>query len=338
MPKELKTFPSRESDASPVPSTARAPYTDADRSSVGGRDKPLVVVGVPTCGRPKMLARCLASLMLQETDDRFDYIVCVVMNGPRDEHTVTVLGHAGNQTKMSLQVVHVPERGISQARNAVLEYALEIGADQIAFVDDDAVADPDWLAALMHPDYADVPVLAGRNIYEYPSPLPPWVFENDKPFVEGKRRPTAGSGNIRFSTDLVRAHLWFDERLGLVGGEDERFFTEASQRGFEIRQTARAVTRETAHPERLTYLAQVRRTFARGTSEPYTLTVMLAKLFLGLVNGVAHMIAAAAVLPFDRTHARRLTLRGGKKLAKAVGRFAGLVGCTPKPYRVIQGN
>jgi glycosyltransferase involved in cell wall biosynthesis len=39
--------------------------------------------------------------------------------------------------------VHEPRRGIAQARNAAMAKALEIGADWLAMIDDDEVADPD---------------------------------------------------------------------------------------------------------------------------------------------------------------------------------------------------
>jgi succinoglycan biosynthesis protein ExoM len=286
-----------------------------------------------------MLARCLESLKTQIADD-FNYVVLVVMNGPWNEHTAAVIVSAHRSTSTPIYSVHVPERGISQARNAVLEYALEIEADQIAFIDDDAVADADWLSQLMHPDYRDTPVLYGRNVYEYPSPLPPWVFPSTKPFVEGKLRETAATHNVRFSIDLVRAGLRFDEHLGLVGGEDNCFFRAATRAGFQIRQTARAVTRETAHPERLTYRGQVWRSYwcAAANARDEMSVWLICKAAVGLVDGVLLTAWSPIILPFSMRRFRRAALRGGKRVAKNAGRFAALFGCLPKPYRVIQGN
>jgi succinoglycan biosynthesis protein ExoM len=58
--------------------------------------------------------------------------------------------------------VHEPICGIARARNAALDKATELGADWIAMLDDDEVADPRWLANLMAPEYLDTPVLMGK--------------------------------------------------------------------------------------------------------------------------------------------------------------------------------
>jgi succinoglycan biosynthesis protein ExoM len=304
-----------------------------------------IVIGVPTCRRPKMLARCLASLAAQRGVEGFDVTVVVASNGLDAKHTeAAVVADRYGAAFLCDQV-----QGIARARNAVLDAATRLKAEWVAFVDDDAVADPAWLSNLMHPDYRGTPVLMGVNLYVYPEPRPFWAPADDEPKgYEGQPCKTAYTGNVRFSMALVRAGLRFDERLRLMGGEDNEFFAAAHARGFEIRRTLRAITREAAHLERLTYRALVYRSYWCAASELRrlqltrgTLGAALRKAHtipLNLVFGTAWLVGAGAVAPISRDAFKRMAIQGGLKLAKGAGRAAALIGIKPQPYRVIHGE
>jgi hypothetical protein len=72
---------------------------------------------------------------------------------------------------------------------------------------------------------------------------------------------------VRFSATLPRAGLRFDEGLGFMGGQGNEFFAAAHAQGFAIRRTLRAITREAAHPERLTYRGLMYRAYWCAASE-----------------------------------------------------------------------
>jgi succinoglycan biosynthesis protein ExoM len=304
-----------------------------------------IVIGVPTCRRPKMLARCLASLAAQRGIEGFNVRVVVASNGLDAKHTEAAVV----ADRYDAVFLCDPVQSIARARNAVLDAATRLKADWIAFVDDDAVADPDWLASLMHPDYLGTPVLMGVNLYVYPEPRPFWAPVDEEPKgYEGQAAKTAYTGNVRFSMALVRAGLRFDERLRLMGGEDNEFFAAAHARGFEIRRTLRAITCEAAHPERLTYRALVYRSYWCAASElrRLMLTRGLAgaalrkahTIPLNVVFGVCWMLAALAAAPVSRNAFKRLAIEAGLKLAKGAGRAVALAGGLPQPYRVIHGE
>ena len=59
--------------------------------------------------------------------------------------------------------------------NAALDKAMALGVEWIAFIDDDEVAAPDWIAGLMAAKYLDTPILLGAIMTEYPDPAPFWV-------------------------------------------------------------------------------------------------------------------------------------------------------------------
>ena len=67
------------------------------------------------------------------------------------------------------------------------------------------------------------PVLRGRRVFVYPDPVPFWLRRKDRELLpEGRVANLVSTCNVRFSADLLRAGLRFDESLGLCGGEDRR--------------------------------------------------------------------------------------------------------------------
>lgn len=214
-----------------------------------------------------MLAKCLDSLACQMIDGDH-YISIVVVDNEEAPNNQRAVAAFAAICLFPVYYVHEPRRGIAFARNAVLHKALATGADWIAFIDDDENAEPDWIAALMAPEYRAVPVLLGRQVLAYPEPLPFWCTPKlPTNAVEGEIMRTAYTNNVRFAIELVQAGLRFNERLGLMGGEDQEFFSAAYMRGFEIRRTLRAITHETVHLARVTYAGQVWRAYWCAASD-----------------------------------------------------------------------
>jgi succinoglycan biosynthesis protein ExoM len=208
-----------------------------------------------------MLAACLDSLAAQIVPSHVRPQLVVVDNDP-DGGARLVVARFLTRAPFPVFYVHEPRRGIAQARNAGMAKALDTGADWLAMIDDDEVADPDWLAALMRPDLLSWPIVADTNLPQETGPLPFWASSpSGKPLPALRECRTAGGGNVRFHIDLVHAGLRFDERRGLTGGEDTDFFARAHAKGFHIAQVGCAITREGVHPERLTYRGQMYRQF-----------------------------------------------------------------------------
>ena len=98
---------------------------------------PPVSVVVASHGRPAWLARCLTSLGQQ---DYRNFEIVVVSDQP----DLTACG-VPQEIAEQVKLVHFTEPNICRARNL----AVEAGAGQIiAFIDDDAVPEPDWLTEL----------------------------------------------------------------------------------------------------------------------------------------------------------------------------------------------
>ncbi|MFC4351811.1 glycosyltransferase family 2 protein [Fodinicurvata halophila] len=121
-----------------------------------------ISVVIPTCDRPLLLERALASVMSQS---RQAYEILVVDNGrtPLDM----------SQLPNSVHLLSLPPRvGVSRARNAGAENA---SGDYIAFLDDDDTWAPDYLETMAH-------------AIESSSSPPDMLIGRIDQFVEGERQ------------------------------------------------------------------------------------------------------------------------------------------------------
>jgi succinoglycan biosynthesis protein ExoM len=307
----------------------------------------VAIIGLCTCRRPQLLQNCLESLKAQIIPPAMTLSLVVVDNEPEPNNRQYVTAFAAT-CPFPVHYVHQPVRGIAVARNAILDKAQALGAEWIAMLDDDETADPGWIAGLIAPEYRHVPVLQGRRILVYPEPRPFWLRRKEsRPTAEGVPVDRVSTFNVRFSADLIKAGLRFDESLGLCGGEDVRFFSQAAEAGFEARYTNKAVTFEPVHAERFTYRSQVARHYGQAAGnaahqiKSYGRKVMLAripKLMADVPIGIFEIAISPAAALFGVRRFRGFALRGGHRLAHAAGSLSALFGRLPQQYRHIVGS
>jgi GT2 family glycosyltransferase len=114
---------------------------------------PLVSVVVPTADRCELVVACVEHLLRQEyASDRYELIV--VDDGSRDATPVRIRTLRAGHSETVIRYLRQPGRGPGAARNAGLELAR---GELICFLDDDALAPPQWLTAVVegaarHPD------------------------------------------------------------------------------------------------------------------------------------------------------------------------------------------
>ena len=103
-----------------------------------GEQPPEVTVVVPTRDRPAYLEVTLASLARQRTDAPHE--ILVVDDGASDATAQVAARHGARYVR------HGQPRSLNAARNTGVR---EARAPLVAFVDDDVLVPPDWLAALI---------------------------------------------------------------------------------------------------------------------------------------------------------------------------------------------
>src|SRR3569833_2526962 len=167
-----------------------------------------ISVVVPSKGRPQLLNRCIASLVLQQFDPaRFEIIV--FDDGPsRDTHEVVSgwIAHTEGNGPLFTYLPSYGPHGPAAARNLGWRAA---HGEIIAITDDDTIARSDWLQnGLLEFERDDVDAVCGRVIM--PLSGTPTDYQLDAKNLE--------------TAEFVTANCFCREKvLETLGGFDERF-------------------------------------------------------------------------------------------------------------------
>lgn len=130
-----------------------------------------------------------------------------------------------------------PLKNIASARNKLLA---EARGDWIASIDDDEVADPQWLVQLKATaDAFAADVVFGRVIPTFPDNTPEWIKEGQffsrKTHQTGTVVSSGGSGCTLINRLFLQQHqLTFDLSYGTTGGEDVQLFYRMHRLGAKL--------------------------------------------------------------------------------------------------------
>jgi glycosyltransferase involved in cell wall biosynthesis len=209
---------------------------------------------VCTYNRHPSLAKALESIAASEVPESIDWEVLVVDNNSSDQTREVVedfyLRYAGR-----FRYLFEPQQGKSYALNAGIR---ESQSEILAFADDDAIVEPDWLwnltQALHGGEWAGS---GGRIIPVWGRPLPGWLSTDDPntmgPFVAFDLGPESGpltrppyGANMAFRREAFEKYGGFRTDLGpRPGSEIRREDIEFAQRllvgGERLRYEAGAV-------------------------------------------------------------------------------------------------
>ncbi len=165
--------------------------------------------------------------------------------------------------------VHAPAANISIARNACIAAAT---GSHLAFIDDDEIAAPDWLAALLaRMDATGADGVFGPAISVYPETAARWMREQD----HHSNIPELRDGEVQTGHTCNALLRWqgtpwegqrFDIARGVSGGEDTEFFFRIRRLGARFDMALDARVFEPVSPARLSYGWIRRRKFRMGQS------------------------------------------------------------------------
>lgn len=194
--------------------------------------------------RRDSLTQTLESLAGQTLPGGVQLRVIVADNDETPQRSLQIAADA-TRLGLDLTYIHAPARNISVARNACLESS---SADWIAFIDDDEVAAPDWLATLLAAR-AGHDIVFGVSQAHYPDPATPeWVRRGDFHSNRISGNDAAWNGytaNVLIDRRFIALHhLRFDPALGQTGGEDTLFFRDAHRAGARFGYAPAAIVHE----------------------------------------------------------------------------------------------
>jgi succinoglycan biosynthesis protein ExoM len=264
----------------------------------------------------------LASLALQNGAPPMRIIIADNDDTPS---AAAVAARARAELGLDVHYVHAPSRNISIARNACLEAAT---AGLVAFIDDDEVATPGWLAALVS-CITNYDAVFGPVPARYPATAPAWAVKGDfyttRPTIlAGGEIRTGYSGNVLIRRAAV-GDLRFDPELGRVGGEDTMFFAVLHARGVKLGFAPEAVASEDLPANRLKLSWLLRRSFRAGQTAARTARMRgQGAAVLAILSGAKASYCAAATLLtlWSPVGVRRNLIRGALHvgaLAKVLG-------------------
>lgn len=223
---------------------------------------PAVSIIIPTFRRPARAVEAARSALAQATDASFEIVL--VDNDPEG----SALGPLRTLIDPRIVIVHEPRAGVANARNAGLRAAR---GELIAFLDDDELAPPAWLAELLrvqHGHTADVVFGPVRTRLASPPRDHDAYFDaffaRDPGHAEGPINVFYGCGCSLIRRAALPSSEPFSPARNEIGGEDDLLFQTMDAGGAVFAWSPNAWVWETPEPSRVTLAYTLRRAFAYG--------------------------------------------------------------------------
>jgi len=299
-----------------------------------------VAVGICTHNRPAGLSALLSALDRQRLSGLADdeVLIVVVDNSASGSAQASCLSYASTG-RFALSYVREPRKGLSFARNGVIDAARHAGATHLAYIDDDEVPDPDWLAALYGTLIRVGSAAAIGPVYPiFEAPPPAWLPLTAFVTRRGQQNGLVSDGYtcncILAMSSPAAANLVFDARYNHTGGEDTLFFKSLKEAGGTIAWAETAIVHEIVPRHRMTAKWLWLRWFRTGALEadlspydPASVTGKLANLVMGLARigfGSARVVGGGVRSVFGKRGAFVASFytvcRGMGLVAKVFGR------------------
>ncbi len=222
-------------------------------------------VCIATYKRPNGLKNLLVSLAGQKLTGLNMRVIVVDNDSAASARSVAETF----KTNSTFDVIYdiEPRQGISYARNRAIQ---NVKSEYFAFIDDDEIAEPNWLMELFNAmNKSNVDVVFGKVQSILPGNAPKWAKSHPcfvRPIlVTGKVVTTGYTSNVLIhAAALGTPPQLFDPAYGLTGGGDTEFFYRLSKLGGKLIQGNEGIVNEPVPNQRLTIGWVCRRGFRSG--------------------------------------------------------------------------
>lgn len=225
---------------------------------------------IPTFRRNDGLVRAVDSIFAQ-SDPGSDQIELILADNDPDGGALAICDRLAAQAPdwLCVRVVHEPEAGVANVRNAALAAAR---SRRIAFIDDDQTVAQGWLGAVLSGfETLNAPVIFGPIATVLPAECVrhrayfDGFFDRTGPASSQRIDHFYGCGNAMLDLDLIALPApLFDARANETGGEDDYLFERLAARGDPFGWNADALAHEHVPQARATLRYTLRRAFGYG--------------------------------------------------------------------------
>lgn len=217
-----------------------------------------------TYNRSKSLINTLESLKQQILPPDFQWEILVIDNNSTD-NTPQVVREFNTSSGLRVRYAKEKKQGLSHARNKGI---LEARGHYVAFIDDDAIADENWVAKIYETfQLYSCDCIGGKIYLKYEGNLPRWLtkdlwgflacldYGDEVQRLESEEKYPVGC-NMAFSKNVFETVGFFNTDLGRtgtkpIGGEEVEFFTRLLRVGATAIYQPGAPVYHVIQPERL---------------------------------------------------------------------------------------
>lgn len=286
-----------------------------------------VSVILPTFRRPEGLERAARSVLNQANPCGLSIELVIVDNDPAGSGLEAARALADTST-IPVRVVHMPEPGVANARNAGLAAS---SGGLIAFLDDDEEAPATWLCelvgtlrfydadAVFGPVRTRLPEHVTRHRDYYAA-----FFARSGPDESGHIDHYYGCGNSLIRRAALPGNQPFDTDRNTTGGEDDLLFAQMQAAGAVFAWSAEAWVFEDPLTSRATLKYTLKRAFAYGqgpsaacaASRPANIPGIVFWMLVGAAQAVVYGVAAGVLWAVGAPRRARMLDKAARGLGK----------------------
>lgn len=306
-----------------------------------------LVVTVPTFRRPEQIVATLASLAAQNGVE--DFAVIVMDNDAEGLEGARAASAWLETSALKGLVIVAHQRGNCHAYNAGWSTALKVfpAFTHLAVIDDDEIADPDWLARLVATaDATGADFVGGPQVPVFDDPaLARWrahpVFTPH--YAETGPVPILySSGNVLIARRVLETmpRPFLDPGFNFIGGGDSDFYRRSRAAGFTFAWCAAAPVMETV-PSRRTEFSWIN---ARSLRNGAISAIIERRERPGIASRLRIVAKSLALLSVSPLRGLLMARRTGLPASAlyhaqvAVGRLMAEIGLVNEQYRNPEAN
>ncbi len=272
-----------------------------------------------THNRVRMLSDAIQSL-LSQTAPSAQYEIIVVDNASTDDTATVVQAWQESHGAERLHLLHEPRLGLSHARNTGVQAAT---GEIIALMDDDGVAEVDWLAHMIkaYETFPNAWAVGGKIVPVWEGTRPSWLTDDLLPHLSmlnmGGTARSLETGEELYGANCSFKRAAFEE-LGLfrtdlgrcahqmLGSEETEFQTRILRHGRDVVYIPHAVVHHRVTSERLQPCYFIKLAYGKGRTRArllppdYQFSTLCWQIARGIL-GVTRQWLRLFLNPLDRS-------------------------------------